>query len=93
VITVPGFHKILSDKNVLVEVIYWPKFPEGQGITGFGAIIPCIQTINVAPNVKLTPLTGSDFSTFYVMAGAAAAVIVAVIGFLIMKTRRQTVSG
>jgi len=79
-----GFHKIIADKNLLVQVIHWPLTPPFQGIQSFGTAIPCIQTVNAAPNVKLTPLTGESLPTVYVAVGAAI-IIIAALGLLFMK--------
>jgi len=87
VTNVPGFHKIHADKNVVVEIMHWPLFPPGQGITGFGVIIPCIQTINVTPNVKPVPLVTGGFPMTYVIAGVVVAVVAVVGGFIAMKRR------
>ena len=84
----PGDHKIRSDKNVLLQLIHWPLIPPEQGLSGFGVEVPCIQMINVNPNVTLTPLAGNEgFPMTYIIIGAVAAVAVVVLGFIAMKQR------
>ena len=87
---VPGTHTIISDKNVVIEVIHWPKVPSIQGLKSFGAVVPCIQAANVTPDVKLTPLVaGEEFPTTSIIAGAAAAVVVAAAGFMALRRRTK----
>jgi hypothetical protein len=92
VMDVPGFHKILADKNVVIQIMHWPKFPPGQGIVGFGTIIPSVQTVNVTPGVKPAPLTTEGFPMTYVIAAAVVAVG-AVVGVLVMKRRGKAKVG
>ncbi|MDH5689252.1 MAG: hypothetical protein OEZ48_15490, partial [Candidatus Bathyarchaeota archaeon] len=89
---IPGTHKIISDKNVVIEVIHWPKVPSIQGLKSFGAVVPCIQAANVTPDVKLTPLGAGEeekFPTTLIIAGAAAAVVVAAAGFIALRRRTK----
>jgi hypothetical protein len=87
-LTVPGTHKIMSDKNIVIQVIHWPLTPPIQGIASFGVAIPCIQTTNLTPDVSLTPMVTEGFTMTYVTIGIAAAVVVAAAaGFIIMKRR------
>jgi hypothetical protein len=85
-ITTPGNHKIIADKNVVIQILTWPLIPPIQGIASFGAVVPCVQKVNVSPDVTLTPIGAEGFPMTYVMAGAVA-VVVAVVGFLVMKRR------
>ncbi|MDH5689452.1 MAG: hypothetical protein OEZ48_16505, partial [Candidatus Bathyarchaeota archaeon] len=89
-LTVPGTHKITSDKNVVVEVIHWPLMPSFQGIASFGVVIPCIQTSDLTPDVSLTPMITEGFPTTYIIIGiAVAAIAAAAAGFILMKHRTR----
>ncbi|RJS93215.1 hypothetical protein CW705_01870 [Candidatus Bathyarchaeota archaeon] len=48
-IDVSGAHKILSNKNVVIQVTHWPKVPAIQGLKSFGAVVPCVQTVDYTP--------------------------------------------
>ena len=86
-ITTPGNHKVLSDKDIVIQVIHWPAFPPGQGIQSFGVVVPCIQRVNAKPNVTLTPLRSEgDQSTTYIIAGAILLLVITV-GVILMKRR------
>jgi len=87
-LTVPGTHKITSDRNVVAEVIHWPLMPSFQGIASFGVVVPCIQTLDLTPDVNLTPMVTEGFSTTYIVIGiAVAAIAAAAAGFILMKRR------
>ncbi|MFB0503252.1 MAG: hypothetical protein ACETWE_05415 [Candidatus Bathyarchaeia archaeon] len=95
-LTIPGQHKIISAKNLVVQLIHWPLIPSIQGMANFGAVVPCIQTVNLTPNVELTPISpGEGFPTTYIMIGAAAAVAATAIVFTFMKrlARRRPAQG
>jgi hypothetical protein len=79
-----GTHIIRSDKKVVIEVLSWPSTPPIQGLQYEGVQIPCIQTVNVVPNVILTPL-GEAFPITYIAIGAATATIAVVAVFLLRK--------
>jgi hypothetical protein len=87
VVTSPGLHKIVSDKNLVIQLVHWPLIPPTQGINGFGVAVPCIQTVNEAPNVKLRPIGGEGFPMTYLIVGVAAAAAVAGVGVIMMKRR------
>jgi len=89
-LTIPGQHKIISDKNLIVQLIHWPLIPSIQGIANFGAVVPCIQTVNLAPNVKLTPISpGEGFPTTYIMMGAAAVGAAAIVFTVTKRLTRK----
>ncbi|MFB0503251.1 MAG: hypothetical protein ACETWE_05410 [Candidatus Bathyarchaeia archaeon] len=89
-LTVPGTHKIMSDKNVVIQVIHWPLTPPIQGIASFGVVMPCIQTTNLTPDVSLTPMVTEGFNMTYITIGiAAAAVVAAAAVFIVMKRRTR----
>lgn len=92
VMDVPGFHKILADKNVVIEIMHWPKFPPGQGIVGFSTIIPSIQTVHVTPDVKPAPLVTEGFPMTYAIA-AVVVIVAAAAGFFVMRRRGKTAAG
>ncbi len=87
-LTHPGSHKIVTDKNVIIQVLHWPSTPPNQGIQFGGSVIPSVQTVNVVPQVTLTPL-GEGFPWLYVAIGAAAAVAAAV-GYMVVRGRAKT---
>jgi hypothetical protein len=87
VVTTPGLHKIVSDKNVVIQLVHWPLIPSVQGINGFGVAVPCIQTVNEASNVKLSPIGGEGFPMTYLIVGIVATAAVVGIGLLMMKRR------
>ncbi len=89
-LTVPGTHKIVSDRNIVIQVIHWPLNPPIQGIPSFGAVIPCIQTIHLATDVSLTPMGVEEgFSTTYIIIGAGVAVAAVALGFIMMRRRAK----
>jgi len=85
-LTQPGTHVISSNKNIIVETLNWPSTPEYQGLQYPGTQIPCVQTVDLVTDVKLTPIGESGFPTTYVIIVAAAAAG-AIVVFLFMRTR------
>lgn len=85
-LTQPGTQIIKSNKEVVVQVLSWPFEPETQGVQYDGVQIPCIQTIDVVPDVTLTPL-GGGFPMMYVMMGTAGAVAAVVAVFMLRRRR------
>ena len=86
-LSTPGNHRIVSDQNIVIEVIHWPLYPPFQGLFFEGVEIPCIQMVSVVPNVTLTPLEEA-FPTIYIIIGVAIAFVV-VLGFFIMRRRTK----
>jgi hypothetical protein len=84
--TQPGTHTIRSERNIVVQVNSWPREPANQGNRFSGALVPCVETISLVPEVTLTPL-GAGFPMMYVAIGIAAAVIAVVAMFLLRKKR------
>lgn len=84
-----GFHKIYSDKNLVVQIIHRPLTPKEQGVDEFGTFIPCIDTAGVTAKVKLTPLGGGGMgmSMNYIVAGVV--VIVAIVAIYGLTRRRK----
>jgi len=80
----PGTHIIRSDRNVVVQLLFWPFEPEVQGLQYDGVQIPCIQTVDVVPEVTLTPL-GEAFPMMYVIVGAAVVAVAVVAAFLLRR--------
>jgi hypothetical protein len=89
-LTVPGTHKIVPNKNVIVQVIHWPLNPPIQGIPSFGATIPCIQTIDLPTNVSLIPLAQEGFATTYLIVGAGAAIAAVAVALVVIMMKRRT---
>jgi hypothetical protein len=88
-LTSVGPHKILSNKNIVVQLIHWPLIPPIQGIEMFGVAIPSIQSINVTPDVSLKPIAAEGFPTTYIIAGVAAAVVAVIVSLLAVKRRAK----
>jgi hypothetical protein len=93
-LTAPGTHEIISDQNIVIEVISWPLYPTSQGISfqglTFGGVeIPCIQLVNEVPNVTLTPPLEESSQTTYIIIGAAVAALAVGLGYFVMKRRTK----
>ena len=57
----------------------------------FGTPIPCVQTVNTTPKVKLKPLTGEAMQISYTTIGAIIAIIaIATLYLIAMKRRGKT---
>jgi ABC-type branched-subunit amino acid transport system permease subunit len=69
-----------------MQINFWPNEPENQGLWYYGATIPCIETVNVNPTVKLTPLEGG-FPVMYVIIGAGAAAVAVIVALLVLRRR------
>ncbi|MEM2128981.1 MAG: hypothetical protein QXZ70_00125 [Candidatus Bathyarchaeia archaeon] len=82
----PGTHIVRANKNVVLQVNFWPLEPEYQGLEYTGAIIPCVETVNKNPEVTFTPIEGG-FPIMYIVAGAAVAAVAAVVGLFAVKRR------
>jgi len=87
-LTMPGKHVIVSDQNVVVEVISWPLYPPFQGLNFGGVEIPCVQLTDVVPNVTLTPMEESPLMTYAIIAVAVVAVA-AGSGYFVMRRRKK----
>jgi hypothetical protein len=87
-LTAAGTHKIVSDKNVVIEVTHWPLNPPYQGLNFAGVEVQCVQTVNVVPNVTLT-LIGEGFPLAYIIIGVAVAIVAVGLVFFIMKRRAK----
>jgi hypothetical protein len=86
-IDVPGAHRIISDKNVVIQITHWPKVPAIQGLKSFGAVVPCVETVDLKPAVRLSPLGGGEgFPTTYLIAGVAVAAAAAA-ALMVMRRR------
>ncbi len=91
-LTLPGNRRIIPDKNVVIQIIHWPLIPPIQGIASFGVVVPCIQTVDVVPDVKLTPLeVGQGFPTTYVIVGVAAVITIAGSALVAMRRRAKRI--
>ena len=66
--------------------------PPIQGIASFGVVVPCIQTVDVVPDVKLTPLeAGEGFPTTYVIVGVAAVIAMTASALVAMRRRAKRI--
>jgi len=86
--TQPGTHRVTSDKNLVVQLNHWPLEPENQGLQFSGTLVPCIQTVDIIPDITLTPL-GVGFPMTYLIIGVVAAVVAAVAGFFVISRARK----
>jgi len=84
----PGTHRIVSDKSIVMQLNHWPLEPPNQGLQFSGAVIPCVQTVDIDIDVTLTPI-GEAFPMTYIIIGAAAAAVAAVVGFFVMRSRSK----
>ena len=90
--TQPGLHSVKSNKNVILQVNVWPREPEFQGLWFKGSIIPCVEKLNVNPEVTISSLEGG-FPIMYIIAGAVSVVIVAAVAVLLLRRRKVSKSG
>lgn len=90
-IAVPGLHQIRSDKDILIQVVQWAEMSPRAPFfyRDFGVAVPCIQTVNESPNVKLSPIAGEGPSPIYIIAGAVAAVASTCLILMMIKRRRR----
>jgi hypothetical protein len=84
----PGVHEVVPDQNVVIEVLSTPLYPSFQGLNFGGVEIPCIQLLDVVPNVTITPFSESSLTT-YIIVGAAVAGLAAGLGFFFMRRRKR----
>jgi hypothetical protein len=82
----PGIHTVQSDKNVILQINFWPNEPEYQGLWYTGAIIPSIETVNINPIVTITPLS-EGLPMMYIIIGAGAAAVAVIVVLLVMRRR------
>jgi hypothetical protein len=80
-----GTRTVRSDHNVILQLNFWPDEPDTQGLWFTGAAIPCIETVGIDTNAKLTPLEG--FPMMYVIVGAGVAAVAVIVGLLVMRRR------
>jgi len=85
--TVLGTHTVQSDKNVVLQINFWPLEPEYQGLWYSGAAIPSIETVANNPTVTITSLEEGFPITYIIIGGGAAAAVVVVAVLLMMKKR------
>jgi hypothetical protein len=90
-VSLRGFHKIASDRDIIVQVIHWPLIPPTQGIHSFGVAVPSIRAVSASPDVKLTPIVEEQnlLLEILIWVGSAAALMVAAAGFFYMKRRSK----
>jgi len=89
--TMPGVHKVRSDKEVLVQINMWPRYPPEQGLWFTGYAIPPLESANLKPNVTVT-LPGAKAPPMYYYAAGAAAVIAVVAAFLIVRRKKKEIT-
>ena len=86
--TMPGLHKVRSDKEVLIQINMWPRYPPEQGLWFTGYVIPPLESANLKPNVTVT-LPGTKTPATYYYAAAAGVVVVAAIAILVLRRRKK----
>jgi hypothetical protein len=84
----PGTHIIRANRKLVIEILNWPFEPEYQGLQYEGVQVPSIQTVDVVPDVSLTPL-GESFPIMYVVIGVAATAIGGLAVMLFFRGRRK----
>jgi hypothetical protein len=87
-ITQPGTHVLRANGKLVIEILNWPFEPEFQGLQYEGVQVPSVQTVDVVPDVMLTPL-GESFPIIYVAIGVAAAAVSGIATFLFIKGRSK----
>jgi len=85
---IPGVHKVRSDKEVLVQINMWPRYPPEQGLWFSGYVIPPLESASLKPNVSVT-LPGTKAPTAYYYAVGAGAVIVVAIALMVMRRKKK----
>ena len=90
----PGIHKIKASKDIVIQLVHWVLLPPewlAYSLEEFGTPIPCVQTVNTTPKVKLKPLTGEAMQISYTTIGAIIAIIViATLCLIAVKRRGKT---
>ncbi len=87
-ITQPGTHVLRANMKLVIEILNWPFEPEFQGLQFEGVQVPSVQTVDVVPDVMLTPL-GDSFPIMYVVIGVAAAAVSGIAAILFIKGRSK----
>jgi len=87
-ITQPGTHVLRANGKLVIEILNWPFEPEFQGLQYEGVQVPSVQTVDVVPDVMLTPL-GESFPIIYVAIGVAAAAVSGIATLLFIKGRSK----
>ncbi len=85
--TQPGLHSVKSNRNVILQINIWPREPEFQGLWFKGSVIPCVERLNVNPEVTISSLEGG-FPIIYIIVGVVAVVIVAAVAVLLLRRRK-----
>ncbi|MEM1508441.1 MAG: hypothetical protein QXY49_05620 [Thermofilaceae archaeon] len=87
VLTQPGLHSIFTDKNVIVQVNHWPKYPEFQGLWVSGTVIPAIETAGLVSEIELKEIAG--FAIDIELIAAVVAILGAIAGLLLIRRRKS----
>jgi hypothetical protein len=90
--TQPGLHSVKSNRNVILQINVWPREPEFQGLWFKGSVIPCVERLNVNPEVTISSLEGG-FPIIYIIVGVVAVVIVAAVAVLLLRRRKVSKPG
>jgi len=84
--TIPGIHNIVSDKNIVLQILQWPLVPSNQGALSWGVTIPCIQMVDLTNDVTLIPVE-EKFPTSYIITLVMATVIA--IAYIMIKRQAR----
>jgi len=79
-----GIHTIVSNRNLIVQILHWPLQPPNQGLHSWSVAIPCLQTVSAKTEVTLTPL-GGGWPILYIIAGVAVAIIAIAVIFIMRR--------
>jgi len=84
-----GLHEVETTENVLIQIVHWPERPEFQGISGFGTVVPAVETLDFRKSVELQPVPEAETATMtYIYAAVAAVAIAAVAVVYYLKVRK-----
>jgi len=82
-----GLHRLSASRNIAVEIVAWPSWPENQGVANFGTCVPSLQAFSMGfEDLKLTPL-GPQVPWLYIIAGASAVGVLALMALMLRRRR------
>jgi len=94
-----GFHRLSTNENVLIELANWAapseiyagtrtRIPAINRLSNFGACIPSAESLSLGGDLRLKPVLGGEIPWTYAIAGAAAAVVVAILAVMLRRGRK-----
>jgi len=87
VLTQPGLHTVVADRDLAVQIIHWPKYPEYQGLWVSGTVLPAVETAGLAKEVELKEVAGFAIDVRLII--AAVALLAAAVGLMLARRRRK----